>query len=170
MAADLGKFGETNKNPPSHVGGYSDNFMQNLVRSFIYSAGAILLFVATALFLVNFTTPADFAPAREPVFHLTVPLVFWTVGGVGLLVATVCLFGRNTSFNITLVSVFAASLLGCRVLVSVLDISDGFKGYLGGVADAFGLQGSTADALLIVTSLYLLAGCMVSHFLESKHS
>ena len=51
--------------------------------------------------------------------------------------------------------------------VSVLDVSNGFKGYLGPVADAFGLQASTADKLLIVTSLYLLIGCIVARQVES---
>lgn len=141
--------------------------MQRLARGFFYSAGAIFLFVATALFLVNLTSPADLSPTNDPVFHVSVPRLFWIVGGIGSAVALVCLFARNTRLQTTMVSLFAIGFLGSRMCVSVLDVSNGFKGYLGPVADAFGLQASTADKLLIVTSLYLLIGCIVARQVES---
>ena len=142
--------------------------MQKLVRNFIYSAGAIFLFVATAMFLANLTNPPDLAPANDPIFHIPLPLIFWIVGGLGVAVALVCLFARNRRLQITLVFLFAMSFLACRLYVSVLDVSNGFKGYLGGLAAAFGIGAGTADALLIGIGFYLLTGCLASRFVESK--
>jgi hypothetical protein len=141
--------------------------MQNLVRGFIYSAGVIFLFVATALFLVNLTSPADLAPINDPIFHAPVPRLFWIVGGIGLAVALVCLFARNSKLQTTLILLFASVFLGFRICVSVLGVSHGFKGYLGSLADAFGIQASSADALLTVVSLYLLIGCFLSRLAPS---
>jgi hypothetical protein len=136
--------------------------MQNLVRGFIYSAGAIFLFLATALFLVKVTSPADLSPVNDPAFHVPVSRHFWIVGGIGLAVALVCLFARNSRLQTTLVMLVGIAFLGSRISVSVLGVSHGFKGYLGPLADAFGIQAGTADGLLIVVNLYLLIGCLVS--------
>ncbi len=132
--------------------------MQSLVRGFIYSAGAILLFLATALFLVNLTSPADLSPINDPVFHAPVSRWFWIVGGLALAVASVCLFAQNGRLQTRLVMLFALAVLGSRICVSLLEISDGLKGYLGPLADAFGIQAGTADTLLVATGVYLLAG------------
>ncbi len=141
--------------------------MQSLVRGFIYFAGAILLFVATALVLVNLTSPADLSPINDPVFHAPVSRWFWIVGGLALAVASVCLFARNSRLQTTLVMLFALAFLGSRISVSVLGVSDGFKGYLGPLADVFGIQAGTADTLLLGTSLYLLIGCLASRLVPS---
>lgn len=121
-----------------------------------------MLFVATALFLVNLTSPADLSPINDPVFHAPVSRWFWIVGGLALAVASVCLFARNGRLQTTSVMLFALAFLGSRISVSVLGVSNGFKGYLGPLADAFGIQAGTADTLLIATSVHLLTGCFCS--------
>jgi len=142
--------------------------MQYLVRGFIYSAGAILLFMATALFLVNITSPRDLAPPNIPFFPLNIRWVFWIVSGANMAMALVCLFGKSTSLQLKLISVLATGTLGCRLVAPSLEITNSFRGYLGPVADAFAIQGGTADILLIAVNLYLLAGSFASHFLAEK--
>jgi hypothetical protein len=139
---------------------------QSVVRVFLYSAGVVILFLATALFLVNLTNPVDLSPVNDPILHLPVTRVFWMVGGLGTVVAMVCLFTQKTLLPATLVAGFALGFLACRVFVSVFDISQGFGGYLGGVGGLFGMSGRAADTLLVATNLYLLAGSVVSVYVE----
>ncbi|MCW5555309.1 MAG: hypothetical protein KIS67_24500 [Verrucomicrobiae bacterium] len=135
---------------------------QRWVRGFIHSAGAILLFLATALFLVNATSPADWSPTNVPILRVPVSRLFWFVGGIGMAVGLICLLAKNSRLPMALVSVMATSLLAARIGGSALGLSHGFKGYLGPLADAFGVPASTADGWLIATSGYLLLGCLVS--------
>ncbi len=90
------------------------------------------------------------------------------VGGLGTVVAMVCFLAQKTMLPTKLVARFALGLLICRAFVSAFDISQGFGGYLGGVGGLFGVSGRTADTLLVATSLYLLAGSVVSVYVERK--
>ena len=141
---------------------------QSMIRVFVYSAGGIILFLASAMFLVNFTNPVDLSPVNDPILHLPMTRVFWMVGGLGTLVSLVCLFGQKILLPATLVAGFALGFLACRVFVSACDSSQGFGGYLGGVGGLFAMSGRTADTLLVVTNLYLLAGSIVSVYVERK--
>lgn len=127
-----------------------------------------MLFLATALLIVNLLTPVDLSPVNEPILHLPITLVFWMVGGLGTVVAMVCLLAQKTMLPATLVAGFALGFLACRVFVSAFDISQSFGGYLGGVGGLFGMSGRTADMLLVAANLYLLAGSFVSVYVERK--
>ena len=127
-----------------------------------------MLFLATALFLVNLTNPVDLSPVNDPILHLPMTRVFWMVGGLGTVVAMVCLLAQRTLLPAILVAGFALGYLVCRVFVSAFDISQGFGGYLGGVGGLFGMSGRAADTLLVATNLYLLAGSVVSVYVERR--
>lgn len=144
--------------------------MPRLVRGFIYSAGAIFLFLATALFLVNATSPADWSPTNVPILRVPVSRLFWVVGGIGLAIGLICLLARQCKLPIALVSVIATSLLAARIGASASGLSNGFKGYLGRLADAFGVSAGTADGWLMAASGYLLIGCLASWRAVSKPS
>ena len=50
-----------------------------LIRSFTYSAGALLLAVACAAFMTNWAT-VGFAPQPDPIFLISLRRLFWMVG------------------------------------------------------------------------------------------
>lgn len=142
--------------------------MPRLVHGFIYSAGAIFLFLATALFLVNATSPADWSPTNVPLLRVPVSRLFWVGGGIGLAIGLICLLARKSKLPIALVTMMATSLLAARIGASALGLSNGVKGYLGPLADVFGVPAGTADGWLIVTSGYLLIGGLVSWLAVSE--
>ena len=133
---------------------------EKAIKGFIHSAGVIFLFVATGLFLVNVTSQPDLAPPNDPIFQIPVPVLFWIVGVVCLAMSAGCLFLKDTMLQVGLIVFLAIGYLGARLGLALLDISNGFTGYLGPLANAFGIQAGTADALLIVASFYLLSGCL----------
>jgi len=142
--------------------------MQSVVRVFVHLAGVVLLFLASALFLVNLTNPDDLSPANDPIFHQPVTWVFWIVGGIGTLVAMVCLLVQKSLLPAMLVAVFALCFLACRVFVSAFDISQGFGGYLGGLGGVFGMSGRATDLLLIAVNSCLLVGSIVVVCVERR--
>lgn len=142
--------------------------MQSMVRLFIYSAGVVLLFLASALCLVNLANPADLSPTNDPILHLPVTWLFWIVGGIGSLVAMICLFVQKSLLPAMLVAGFALGFLGCRVFVSAFDISQGFGGYLGGLGSVFGMSGRATDLLLIAVNSCLLVGSIVAVYVERR--
>ncbi len=144
--------------------------MNNLTRLFVCSAGAILLFGATALVLCNRAMPVDIEPLNDPLFHMPMPRVFWIVCGVGTAVALVCLFARKTKVQLVLVALSGLMFLCCRTWVAISGISTGLAGYLGGLGRVFGIDGATTDKFLCAASVYLLMGSIALFFLERKRA
>jgi hypothetical protein len=82
-------------------------------------------------------------------------------------IAAVCLFAKSLRLQLWLILLFAIGFLGAWMSVSFLQVSQGFKGYWGPLADAFGVQAATVDWLLVAMSAYLLVGCLVSRLAAS---
>jgi len=141
-----------------------------LVRLFVCSAGVLVLFLASVLFLSNLTRPADLSPVNDPVLKVPLPWLFWVVGGLGTIVALTCLLHRRPTLPAWLVGGCALGYVGCRCFVSAFGICEGFGGYLGEVGGLFGLRGQTTDLVLVATCLYLLAGSSLSVYLERKQN
>lgn len=59
------------------------------------SAGAILLAGATALILINLTSPIDYVQPRDPIFLAPLNDLFWIIGAVGAITALVCFFSEG---------------------------------------------------------------------------
>ena len=137
--------------------------MQKLIRAYIYSAGSLLLALAAALFLVNFLkTPLDFVPVRDLFFNLQLPALFWILGGILVIAALFCLFGRQATLQLTCVLWLSINLIVCRISLPFLGVKGGVKGYLGGMADAFGVSTSTMAALLAMAVWYLFIGSLIA--------
>jgi hypothetical protein len=137
--------------------------MQKLIRAYICSAGALLLALATALFLVNFQeTPLDFVPARDLVFNLQLPTLFWILGGILGITALFCLFGDQTTLQLIHVLWLSISLMVYRLSLLFLGVNGGVKGWLGEMADAFGVSTSTMGALLAMAVWYLFIGSSIT--------
>ncbi|HEY5298230.1 MAG TPA: hypothetical protein VIK59_09910 [Verrucomicrobiae bacterium] len=127
-----------------------------LIRIFIYSAGALLLAAASAVFMTNWAN-AGFGTAHDPIFGITIRNVFWIVGGIELAVALVCLFGRPTSLQLTLVLWLSINLVVYR-----LGLAGSFRGSIGNLSDVLGISPAMADGLLKIVVLYLLTGSFLS--------
>jgi DNA-directed RNA polymerase subunit RPC12/RpoP len=132
-----------------------------LPRIFIWSAGALLLAAATSGFITNWAS-VGFTTAHDPIFLVSIRNLFWIVGGVGLAVALVCLFGRRISLPLTLILWLSMNLLIYRAGLAYYGMHGGFRGYLGNLSDVFGISPDTADGMLNMMVLYLLIGSSIS--------
>jgi hypothetical protein len=74
----------------------------NFSRAFVHSAGAILLTSALVIFISCASNQQVILP-HDPVFLLSLPNFFCVVGGFELVVALICLFGKNVILQTTFV-------------------------------------------------------------------
>src|ERR1700679_4370940 len=118
--------------------------MEKLIRAYIYSAGSLLLALATGFILANFQKQlADFVPAREMVLNLQLPALFWIMGVMFLITAFFCLFGRKSNLQATIVLWLAMNLIVYRIGLHYMGAKGGMNGYLGEMADVFGFSTGT---------------------------
>jgi DNA-directed RNA polymerase subunit RPC12/RpoP len=101
----------------------------------------------------------DAVPPREPLFLISIPVLFWVVGGLVLVVALGCLLFDKLIFQIAGLAWLTTCLLVYRVGL-FWDGAHTLGGYLGSVSCAFGISsaaaGTAADALLL--GLFLGSG------------
>ena len=133
----------------------------SLPRLFVHSAGALLLAAATGMFISIWAGRGLIHP-HEPLLGMSLPEFFWIVGGLELSIGLICLFGKQTTLQATLVLWLAINFAAYQAGLWWMGGSAGFKGYLGDVSAAFGISAGTADLMLKVLVLYLLTGSLVS--------
>jgi hypothetical protein len=92
------------------------------------------------------------------VLNLQLPVLFWTVGGMLLMTALFCLFGRQTNLQLTIVLWLATNLIVYRIGLHYMGAKGGVQGYLGEMGDAFGASTSVMSWLLAVSVGYLFVG------------
>jgi hypothetical protein len=127
------------------------------LRIFTHSAAALVLAMASALLLINLTAPKDLVQPHDPIFALSFRSMFWIIGGLGLVVALVCLFVERPTQAATWLAWLATNFLAYRIgLVSMGCHS--LTGFLGSVTYAFGIPAKTASVLTDVAFAYLLGG------------
>jgi DNA-directed RNA polymerase subunit RPC12/RpoP len=127
-----------------------------LTRCFIDSAAALLSAVAVALMLSNLAS-ATLVPPRDPVLMISTRTLFWILGAIGLAVALICIFTRQTQLKLTLILWFALNLVVYEVGLQWAG-AHGARGYLGTLADTFDFSTGTVDTVLKTSFLYLLVG------------
>src|SRR5208283_609329 len=128
------------------VGSVDFAFMPlKLIRLFAYSAGALLLAAAMGMF-ISIIAGAGLVHLHDPLFRIPMPRFFWIIGGFELLIALICLFGKQTSlsFQVTLVFLLALNFTVYQVSLWWIGENGGFKDYLGDLSIAFGISCSTA--------------------------
>jgi hypothetical protein len=125
------------------------------MRLLINFSGGLLLAVALSLFLVNWTSPVYVVLPLDPLFAMSLRLLFWILGDFALAVSLICLFDdrptRQMLFLCSLATVFAAYQIGvycagCR----------GLSGYLGGFSRTFGISAYVTNILSTFVFGYLL--------------
>lgn len=132
--------------------------MQKLIQLYNRSAGVLLLALATALFVVNLTRPHDFVSVRDPLANLPETLCFWILGVIALRIAHNCLFGERTWLQLMQALWFSMNLVIYRVGMHFVGATVGIKGYVGEMAEAFGVSGGTMASLLTISLCYLFFG------------
>jgi hypothetical protein len=132
-----------------------------IVRCFADSAGVLLAAMAAVMFITNLAT-ANLVQPRDAVLLVSMRTVLWVVGAIGLAVALICLFGKQPSLQMALVLWLATNLLVYQIGMFWTGGQRGSRGYLGNVADAFGIGPDTAYWLLKAVCLYLFIGSLVS--------
>ncbi len=133
----------------------------NLPRLFTYSAGALLLAAATGMF-ISIEAGSGLIHPHEPLVGMSLPEFFWIVGGLELAIGLICFFGKQTTLQATLVFWLAINFAAYQAGLWWMGGTVGFKGYLGDVSAAFGISAGTADIIVKILVLYLLAGSLFS--------
>jgi hypothetical protein len=127
-----------------------------LYRCFIDIAAALLTAMAVALILSNLASGTLMQP-HDPILMISMRTFFWILGAGALGVALTCIFAENSRLKLALVLWFALNLVVYE-FGFYWSGAHGARGYLGTLADTFGLSTGMADTILKVLFLYLLTG------------
>lgn len=139
--------------------------MQKAIPIFVRSVGGLLLAVATALLLINLTNPPGYVLPHDPVFGIRLGDWFWIVGGVGAIVAFVCLFSERLDMPLFLLTWIGLNYLVIRFGLSWTGCHN-LTGFLPGFSRAFAITPAVANELANVTFGYLLFGGCICLWLE----
>jgi hypothetical protein len=138
-------------------------------RFFTNTAAALLLAMATALFIINLSGPPHLVLPRDPISGLSLRYLFWIIGGLAVLIAWFCLFSVRSSHLIPWVAWFATNFLIYRIAL-YFEGCHSLTGFLASVTYAFGLPAKAASVLVDVAFAYLLIGssaALLFHWLRS---
>jgi ribosomal protein S27E len=128
-------------------------------RLFMYSAGALLLAAAMMMFIgVWVGTGHGLIHPRDPILGIPTSLLLGIVGGISLLTAIICLFGKRESVQAALVLLLAINIASYQAGLWISNISSGFSGYLGDESAAFHISPITANTIVNILSSYLCIG------------
>jgi hypothetical protein len=127
-----------------------------LTRGFTDSAAALLAALAAMLWMANLAS-GGLVPPHEPVLLISMRTFFWTLGVMALAVALACIIASNHRLKLALIFWLALNLVVYETgLLSTG--AHGAVGYLGALADAFGLSTRMVETFLKALFLYLLTG------------
>ena len=132
------------------------------VEIFVFSAG--ILFLCTALAkLISATGTARVLQLHDPVFLVSFRTLFWLVGTIELVVAGVCLFGRNLFLQMISVAWLATSFLIYRLAVLWIGYEKPCP-CLGNLTSSLHLSSQTAESVLTKILAYLFIGSYATLF------
>jgi hypothetical protein len=134
---------------------------------FTNSAGALLLALASALFLINGTSPADYVPPHDPIFLISIRDLFWILGGIAIVMALICFFSEQPARVISLLAWFAFSFWIYRIGLFA-EGCRGITGFLGGFPHAFGISSKAAAVLGDLLFASLLGGSCAALWLVRR--
>jgi hypothetical protein len=126
------------------------------VRLFLYSVVVVLLLTAAAKFLSSFGS-GTILLTRDPVTGFRFKDIFRMVGGIEVVVALVCGFGKRIWLSAGLVAWLATSFLFYRLGLSLV-------GYhrpcscMGNLTDVLRIPPESADTTMKIILAYLLIG------------
>ena len=131
-------------------------------KLFIYSAGAVLL-AATLERLLIATGSAQALALPEPVMGIPLRYAVLLVGGFELVVALICLFGKQTGLQLGWLAWMATNYAVYRIGLLTMGIHQ--QGTcIGTLTDPLHLERGTFGNIIGVLPLYLLVGSYVGVF------
>ncbi len=125
-------------------------------RRYFQAAGVVLLFTALAK-LISAGGSAHIMLLTDPILPISFRNVFWLVGVIEIVVAAVCLFGKNVMLQAGLVVWLATNFVFYRFGLIWI-------GYhrpcscLGNLTDALHISPQVADTAMKIILAYLLIG------------
>jgi len=126
--------------------------LAKLTRCFTDSAAALLAAFATALFIGNVAS-AGLVPPHDPVFDLSMRLLFWILCAGAIAVVLVSISVRRPPFQLALIFCFAFDVISYALRIQWQGHNLG--GYLGGMANAFDLSAGFVNHSISLFYLYL---------------
>jgi methylamine utilization protein MauE len=134
--------------------------VETLIRSFVLSAGVILLTAGTAK-LVSVFGSAQVLEVEDPIFGISYRYLMIFAGVLELAIGSSCLFNKARRMNLGLVAWLATGFLAYRVGLWFI----GWRGpcaCLGNLADALRISPDTVDVAMKILLGYLLLGGLMS--------
>jgi len=140
-----------------------------ILRIFTHSAAALLLAMASALFLINLTGPVHLVQPHDPIFAISLRHMFWIIGGIAVLAAWLCLFSERPAQPTAWVAWLATNFLIYRIGLYWNGCHD-LTGFLGSFSYAFGIPAKAANMLADLVFAYLLIGSCAALFWQWRQS
>lgn len=138
------------------------------IQFFMYSTAILLLIVALAKFISSFGT-ARILQTPDPILAIPFRYVFWIVGGIEIVVATVCLFSKRLLLKAGLVAWLATSFLIYRFCLLCVGYQKPCS-CLGNLTDALHLSPQITNLAMKIILGYLLLGNYATLFWLWKQS
>ncbi len=135
--------------------------MQKVASFLLKSAGAMLLALAAALFLINLASPTDWVQPLDPLLNIPLNELFWIIGGLASIVAFVCIFSERPRLTTFFVAWLACNFWVYRIMLSANGFH-GLSGFLASFTDEFGISEKVAEIMSEFLLVYLLGASGVA--------
>jgi hypothetical protein len=132
------------------------------IRFFIFSSGVLFMAAAIAK-LISAIGSARILDNPDPILYISFRKIFWIVGGLELLVALICLFGRRIQLQSGLVACLSTNFALYRLGLWLIGWHRPCS-CLGNLTDALHIPPQTADTAMKVILVYLLIGSYATLF------
>ena len=130
--------------------------IQSLARFFNYSAGSLLLAIATTICIGNVISAGWVSP-HEPVFGMSLRLFWWAFCGITAVVSLLCLFKHDKVYPTASAAVVATGyVLYWLALIHHGSLKPAV--YLGTIPHVWGVSRNAAGLLFALIFGYLLMG------------
>lgn len=133
-----------------------------MVKLFIRSAGVLLIITAIAK-LTSSAGSASILQTSDPILSTSFKHIFWFIGAVELVVASICLFSKKLALQATFVAWLATSILLYRLGLVWVGYHKGCQ-CLGNLTDILHISPQIADTAMKIILAYLLLGSYATLF------
>ncbi len=141
--------------------------ISRFIQRFSLSAG--LLLIAMAMLHIIGNQGENVLQPVDPVFGISTRHVFWVLAGLEVLVATVCLFFKETDFKIISVLWFTSTLLLYRLALLYFGVKT-IGAYYDTMAWNFGVSTGVMNFLLAFVTAYLWLGSILFFILLRRET
>ena len=143
---------------PAFLGPATQNPRLTLI--FTHTAAALLLVMASALFLINLAGPIHLVLPRDPISGISLRYLFWIFGAIAALLAFLCLFSERPARAIPWVAWLATNFLIYRIGL-YFEGCHNLTGFLASATYAFAIPAKAASLLVDAAFTYLFIGSCI---------